>query len=242
MCTNAIGTALAIDDGCEIEGDQHFLTSNHGLYCAAMLLQTPNGQIAGVLDISGPAHFPHTHTLTWVKEAARQIEYLWIKQSLHPQQWLMSLHSQPQKLDSVEEFLLAFSDNILTAANRLAMRELALHAEQLDQLTFQQLEQVASSVPMPVHTTQQQKYYFRLRAPTRRSFAVAPAMNTTLPFSLRNDGDKMVRLLNAGVSLCIHGETGCGKEFVSRPLHQQSRWRDGKFFAINCAAIPDSIN
>ncbi|KJG58839.1 hypothetical protein UA70_11475, partial [Raoultella planticola] len=55
-------------------------------------------KIAGVLDISGPAHFPHPHTLAWVKEAAKQIEYLWVKQSLHPQQWLMSLHLHPHKL------------------------------------------------------------------------------------------------------------------------------------------------
>ena len=50
-----------------------------------------------------------------------------------------------------------------------------------------------------------------------------------------------MRLLNAGVSLCIHGETGSGKEYVSRALHQQSRWREGKFVAINCAAIPEAL-
>ena len=44
--TNAIGTALAIDDCCEIDGQQHFLTRNQGLYCAAIPLQTPGGQIA----------------------------------------------------------------------------------------------------------------------------------------------------------------------------------------------------
>ncbi len=120
--TNAIGTALAIDDGCEIDGRQHFLTRNQNLYCAAMPLQRPDGSIAGVLDISGPANFPHQHTFGWVKAAAKQIEYLWVKQSLHPEQWLMSLHRQVDKLDSVEELLLVFSDNVLTAGNRLAMR------------------------------------------------------------------------------------------------------------------------
>ncbi len=106
--TNAIGTALAIDDGCEIDGRQHFLTRNQNLYCAAMPLQRPDGSIAGVLDISGPANFPHQHTFGWVKAAAKQIEYLWVKQSLHPEQWLMSLHRQVDKLDSVEELLLVF--------------------------------------------------------------------------------------------------------------------------------------
>lgn len=242
--TNAIGTALAIDDGCEIDGQQHFLTRNQGLYCAAMPLQMPNGQIAGVLDISGPAHFPHPQTFSWVKAAAKQIEYLWVKQSLHPQQWLMSLHAQPQGIDTSDELLLVFSDNVLMAANRLAMRELALSAEQLGSLTFQQLfphqEQAANTIPVPLNYCTQ-TFYFRLRAPHRAHFATPAASHTELPFSLRRDGEKMVRLLNAGVSLCIHGETGSGKEFVSRALHQQSRWREGKFVAINCAAIPESL-
>lgn len=41
--------------------------------------------------------------------------------------------------------------------------------------------------------------------------------------------------------MCIEGETGCGKEFLSRELHAHSRWRSGKFVAINCAAIPESL-
>nr|WP_314420379.1 sigma-54-dependent Fis family transcriptional regulator [uncultured Erwinia sp.] len=243
--TNAIGTALAIDDGCEIFGDQHYLTSNQGLYCAAMPLQAPNGQIAGVLDISGPAQYPHPATLAWVKEAAKQIEYLWVKQSLHPDQWLMSLHAQVQGIDHVEELLLVFSDNVLMAANRLAMRELELSADLFGILTFADLfpqgEQAANCVPQPVQTRSQQRYFYRLRAPARVNFPVAPAAAPVLPFSLGAAGDKMVRLLNAGVSLCIHGETGSGKEYVSRALHQQSRWCEGKFVAINCAAIPESL-
>lgn len=242
--TNAIGTALAIDDGCEIEGQQHFLTLNQGLYCAAMPLQMPNGQIAGVLDISGPAHFPHPQTFQWVKAAAKQIEYLWVKQSLHPQQWLMSLHVEPHGIDTSDELLLVFSDNVLTAANRLAMRELNLTTEQLGTLTFQQLfnqlEQQANTIPLPIHFAQQ-RYYFRLRAPHRSHFATPSEPSVDLPFSLGRDGEKMVRLMNAGVSLCIYGETGSGKEYVSRALHQQSRWREGKFVAINCAAIPEAL-
>ncbi|KGT94106.1 ATPase AAA [Erwinia typographi] len=243
--TNAIGTALAIDDGCEIFGHQHYLASNQGLYCAAMTLQTPNGQIAGVLDISGPSNYPHPSTLAWVKDAAKQIEYLWVKQSLHPDQWLMSLHPQVEGIDRVEELLLIFSDNVLMAANRLAMRELNLDAGQFGSLLFQQLfpqtEQLANTVPQPLVHLSQQRYFYRLRAPARRYYPAAPAVVRPQPFALRGEGDKMVRLLNAGVSLCIYGETGSGKEFVSRTLYQQSRWQQGKFVAINCAAIPESL-
>lgn len=242
--TNAIGTALAIDDSCEIDGRQHFLTSNQGLYCAAVPLQNPEGKIAGVLDISGPAHYPHARTLAWVKGAAKQIEYLWMKQSLHPQQWLMSLHAQAEKLDSVHELLLVFTDNVLMAANRLAMREFSLNANQLGQLTFQQLfpqlRQTAVSIPLPL-TAGQQRYYYRLRAPATASVAMAARPALDLPFSSPREGEKLLRLLNAGIGLCIEGETGCGKEYVSRTLHRHSRWSSGKFVAINCAAIPESL-
>lgn len=242
--TNAIGTALAIDDSCEIDGEQHFLTSNQNLYCAAIPLQTPDGQVAGVLDISGPAHFSHTHTLAWVKAAAKQIEYLWVKQSLHPQQWLMSLHPDPQKLDSVEELLLVFSDNVLSSANRLALKQLDIGADQLGSITFQQLfpllKQTPCEIPMPVQRAERQ-WYCRLRAPVQALFSVPPKPAVVWPHSLKQEGEKMVRLLNAGISLCVQGETGCGKEFVSQTLHQRSRWREGKFIAINCAAIPESL-
>lgn len=243
--TNAIGTALAIDDGCEIFAHQHYLASNQDLYCAAMTLQAPNGQIAGVLDISGPAHYAHPYTFSWVKEAAKQIEYLWMKQSLQPDQWLMSLHPRLQGIDRVDELLLIFSDNVLMAANRIAIRELHLRLDQFGSLTFQQLfplcEQVSTAVPIPLTTRQQHQYYFRLREPVRNIHPVVTPLATTDTPSRQNESDKMVRLLNAGISLCIQGETGTGKEFVSRRLHQQSRWHRGKFVAINCAAIPESL-
>ncbi|MBV8041874.1 sigma 54-interacting transcriptional regulator [Pluralibacter sp.] len=55
------------------------------------------------------------------------------------------------------------------------------------------------------------------------------------------DKQKALRILNAGIALCITGETGCGKEHFSRELYQQSRWRNGKFVAVNCAAIPENL-
>ena len=244
--TNAIGTALAIDDSCEIEGRQHFLASNQDLYCAAMPLQAPDGRVAGVLDVSGPAHFAHTDTLAWVQAAAKQIEYLWVKQSLHPQQWLVSVHPQLGKLDSAEEGLLVFSDNLLTAANRQALIALGISSERVGSATFSQLfptlQQSPNSVPLPVDSPRHGRLYVRLRAPAQRAVSAAPpAAGPVFPFSGGRDGEKMVRLLNAGVSLCIHGETGCGKEFISQALHRHSRWREGKFVAINCAAIPESL-
>ena len=37
------------------------------------------------------------------------------------------------------------------------------------------------------------------------------------------------------------GESGTGKEVLARGLHQLSNRKDGKFVAINCAAIPENL-
>jgi DNA-binding NtrC family response regulator len=42
-------------------------------------------------------------------------------------------------------------------------------------------------------------------------------------------------------TILITGESGTGKEIVARAIHQISPRRSGPFFAVNCAAIPESL-
>ena len=48
------------------------------------------------------------------------------------------------------------------------------------------------------------------------------------------------KLAVAVVPILIQGETGTGKEFLARALHEASG-RAGAFVAVNCAAIPESL-
>jgi DNA-binding NtrC family response regulator len=42
-------------------------------------------------------------------------------------------------------------------------------------------------------------------------------------------------------TVLICGESGTGKEFFARIIHHMSRRTDGKFVAVNCGAIPDTL-
>lgn len=49
------------------------------------------------------------------------------------------------------------------------------------------------------------------------------------------------RVVGSDVAVCIYGESGTGKELVANAIHAGGSRRRGPFVAINCAAIPDSL-
>ncbi|NLH83389.1 MAG: sigma-54-dependent Fis family transcriptional regulator, partial [Phyllobacteriaceae bacterium] len=47
--------------------------------------------------------------------------------------------------------------------------------------------------------------------------------------------DRAVRLVDAGVSILVRGEVGCGKEAFAREVHAESRRRGGPFVMVDCS-------
>ncbi|MDE2369050.1 MAG: sigma 54-interacting transcriptional regulator [Burkholderiales bacterium] len=52
---------------------------------------------------------------------------------------------------------------------------------------------------------------------------------------------RAARMAAVDAPLLIRGETGTGKELVAHACHAGSRRRDQPFFALNCAALPESL-
>lgn len=58
-----------------------------------------------------------------------------------------------------------------------------------------------------------------------------PALNRALEIA--------VAVAPTDITVLVTGESGVGKENIPRIIHQNSRRRSGKYFAINCGAIPE---
>jgi len=59
--------------------------------------------------------------------------------------------------------------------------------------------------------------------------------------AMRELARQVERVLESDVAVCLFGESGTGKELVARAIHSGGPRRHGPFVAINCAAIPASL-
>ena len=66
-----------------------------------------------------------------------------------------------------------------------------------------------------------------------RSYRTSKAFQHTL------EEIKLVSPTDASVYVC--GETGVGKEYVARAIHENSPRKDGPFIAVNCGSLPKEL-
>ena len=58
---------------------------------------------------------------------------------------------------------------------------------------------------------------------------------------MRNIGTVIEQVADSDVTVLIRGESGVGKELVSRAIHQRSTRRNRPFVKVNCAALPAEL-
>jgi transcriptional regulator with PAS, ATPase and Fis domain len=75
---------------------------------------------------------------------------------------------------------------------------------------------------------------------TRGSSDVLDIMEPSDPVMMRNV-QTLRRILNRDISVLLLGETGTGKGYLAKAIHNASRRADKPFVAVNCAAIPELL-
>ncbi len=69
--------------------------------------------------------------------------------------------------------------------------------------------------------------------PTTREKYPSAAMRSTL--------EQALQVTSTDTTVLLTGESGCGKDYLARFIHDHSRRANGPYYAINCAAVPHDL-
>ncbi|WP_454752620.1 sigma-54-dependent Fis family transcriptional regulator [Cupriavidus necator] len=267
--TCAVGTALVTGQALTVHQADHFDATHIPLTCTAAPLFDTHGNLHAILDISAltspQAKDSQGLALQLVRIYAAHIENANFLRA-HRRDWILKLNVAPEFVDVNPEYLLALDDagRIVGHNHRARMMlegeldgatVLAQPFEKLFDARLEDLGRYVYSRPSEQRLVALNRssglLYLSVMPPALRWQAPAAETPVAMPAALAalTGGDaalqqqlqRAARLVDSPINLLIHGETGSGKEFFAKALHQASARRDGPFVAVNCAAIPESL-
>jgi transcriptional regulator of acetoin/glycerol metabolism len=137
--TNAIGTAIAENAPTLVHAEQHYLASNHFLTCSAAPITDYQGNVVGVLDVSGDQRSFHKHTMALVRMSALMIENQLFAAAFEDSITL-HFHARPEFVGTLMEGIASFTPGgRFLSANRNGMFQLGLSFAALQSHTFSSL-------------------------------------------------------------------------------------------------------
>ncbi len=261
--TNGMGTCLVERRPISVHQEEHYLSRNIGLSCAAAPIFNHGGELIAVLDASGESRLAQQHTLALVSASVQMIEN---RVFLHQfrDQYILRFHNRPEFVGTLSEGAIALSGSgHVLAATRRALLLLGFPSPAdvvgrditaLFNISFSGL--VDCSVkkafhPVPIFENRNGARFFAVSyAPvpvqraTRQPAPVADNALDRLHFGdphLLHNVQIATRVVERNVPVMLLGETGTGKEVFAQALHRSSSRAQQPFVAINCASIPEAL-
>ncbi|SIQ62768.1 Transcriptional regulator of acetoin/glycerol metabolism [Bacillus cereus] len=244
--TNAIGTALQIEEAIMISGTEHYSVASHSWSCAAAPIHNDDGKLIGVLDFSCPIEFSHPYMLGMVTSIAHAIERE-CSIRVH-QNELHLIHRFLDVIDSDEQVVICnHRDVIVSASKKVRERVSDWSRMKLEDLMQHGLK---PKLEVPVYSNDRMigKCIYVQENKQGNVFSASPFINgitfpgvigTSNAFQHTLEEIKLVSPTDASVYVC--GETGVGKEYVAREIHENSPRKNGPFIAVNCGSLPKEL-
>lgn len=267
--TCGVGTCIATGEALTVHLTDHFDVTHIPLTCTTAPVFNALGELMAVLDISQlssnkPKASQHL-ALQLVKSSAQHIENAAFMR-MYRNEWVLKLSPAPQFLDVKPDYLIAIDAmGRVIGHNRRAQLLLQRHSqdrvigrnfEDLFNLKVHELGRFTAgrvydqSVVTLLHCS---SLLFLLAIPPPK---ISPSgLNVPVnfkipePLAALSGGDlaldrqieRVSKLVNTPVSVLLTGETGTGKEYFAKAIHESSERRKNPFIAVNCAAIPETL-
>jgi transcriptional regulator of acetoin/glycerol metabolism len=265
--TNAIGTALAERRAVRILGAEHFCEDVQRWACAATLVRHPgDGELLGVVDISGLARTFNPQSLALAVAISREMEASLDQALKLERDVLWRYFVSKRSIWLSEEMLLVDSRGSLVHATQKALRT----------LDGSQPQTLPAAIRAVVRTTPETGWAdgFRRQFPNanlevvkkegqaigcvvvlhrNRSRLPAPALRTASNPSvgfdqilgesaaIREARERARKLAANTLPILIEGETGVGKELFARAIKGAGPNAEGPFVPVNCGGIPHDL-
>ena len=268
--TNGMGTCLVERRPISVHQEEHYLSRNIGLSCAAAPIFSHAGELVAVLDASGESRLAQQHTLALVSASVQMIEN---RVFLHQfrNEYIVRFHNRPEFVGTLSEGAIAVSvTGRVLAATRRALLLLGFQGPadivgrditDLFNISFSGLIDCTVKKafhPVPIFEIRNGARFFAVSyapLPVQREARQAqpvtpkPAADTTTALDKLQFGDPAMlhnvqiakRVVERNVAVMLLGETGTGKEKFAQALHRSGSRADKPFVAINCASIPEAL-
>lgn len=258
--TNAIGTALASGQPVQICAEEHYCATIKRWTCSANVIRDPyDGQIAGLLDISGLSGSHNTHCLALAVTGAGRIEGRLARLEMEKRARLLEMTYSSSSRWTSNGLVIFDRRGRLVRANEDAstyLSGLGLDMKALETLDIGDgetaprhlppwlkmdwmepvvdcNERLGTIVALPVQPV-------RTIIPMhRRAVAEAPGFEAIIGTSpaLLKVKSKAQQLASLTVPVLLLGPTGTGKEVFARALHEGGGNPEGPFVPINCGGM-----
>ncbi|HDR4423841.1 TPA: sigma-54-dependent Fis family transcriptional regulator [Bacillus cereus] len=244
--TNAIGTALQIEEAIMISGTEHYSVASHSWSCAAAPIHNDDGKLIGVLDFSCPIEFSHPYMLGMVTSIAHAIERE-CSIRVH-QNELHLIHRFLDVIDSDEQVVICNHRDVIVSASK-KVRERVSNWSRMKLVDLMQYG-LKPKLEVPAYSNDRMigKCIYVKENKQGNVFSTSPCINgitfpgvigTSNAFQHTLEEIKLVSPTDASVYVC--GETGVGKEYVARAIHENSPRKNGPFIAVNCGSLPKEL-
>jgi transcriptional regulator of acetoin/glycerol metabolism len=268
--TNAIGTCIEEKTPIQTIGAEHYCKTHHTWTCSAAPIKNPEGELVGVLNMSGLSDTAHKHTLGIVVAAAYSIE----NQLSQSQTYAMMDTTVESILDGM---IIIDKDYRIIKSNKSAQRILKLDREKLQNMDIRTILGNAifsekdsfqkridwdfvinqKRVPCNIKISQimlednlkGMAILFREMKDVHETVNIVSGNNATYTFSniittsinMQNAIKEAQKFSKTKGCILIEGESGTGKELFAHSIHNFSSRRTGPFVALNCASLPREL-
>ena len=267
--TCGVGACIATGEPIIIHQTDHFDMAHSPLSCTAAPIYNPNGALMGVLDVSllmSPTEkYSQALTLEVVKSCVRRIEVANLI-ATRKSDWVLRLDSGFEFLGVDPSCAISVgSDGTISGlthgAQKIIAQTLGIDWKPIDSFIGKPFDEVFefdfNDLPylLGAETPGEQALELRdgkvifanVQAPSQKKLTNSVG-RTPCALTKIHGGDpemerltgKAARIVDRQISIILEGETGVGKEFVAKALHE-ARKKKGPFVAINCAALPESL-